>query len=294
MNLFIIVIQFIFAIPLFLIINYFESNKDNDTNNINHIIIPSVYIIILSALFASFNWHSLNNNIFMIVVFELIIRLFYVKTILNRDVLVNNKYYFTIYLLAILSAALVDFNIIAKVDSVVPSIESILPGLWLLIIIFIYFLLKDKLTLKFIQEKRSITSRMGEYIVVSYARLKNKYHKYVNTKNNDIKLITYSIMIYENYKNPLLMRKLDNLLVKYDTEATELGIMQIKTNKLITDEESIKLAVNKITKIIEKEQIKKITDKNIEKVLQKFKNNDIFIKDVSDIYRKILGFEEEL
>lgn len=292
MYLFVMIIQFIFAFFLFLILNYFD-NKEDKNNNINHIIIPSVYIIILSALNSLLDWNSLNENIFMVIIFELIIRLFYVKAILKRDILVNNKYYFTIYFFAILFGVVIDLNIIEKVDSVIPNVESILPGLWLLIIIFIYSLLKNKLTLEFIQDKRKFTDKLGEYVVVSYARLKNKYNEYVIGKNKDINRIIYSIMIYENYKNPLLMRKLDTLLVKYGTEPTELGIMQIKTNKVITDEESIKMAVNKINKIYEKEVKTKMSEQNLKIILKKYKNDDMFIEEVSDIYQKLKDFEGE-
>lgn len=286
------IIQFVFAFFLFLILNYFE-NKEDKNNNINHIIIPSIYIIVLSGVFSSLKWTSLNENIFMVIVFELIIRLIYVKSILKREVLVNNKYYFTIYLFAILFGVIIDFNIISKVDTVIPSAESILPGLWLLIIIFVYSLLKDKLTLKFIQDKKKFTDKLGEYVVVSYARLKSKYNKVVNNKNKEINRIIYSIMIYENYKNPLFMRKLDALLVKYGTEPTELGIMQVKTNKVITDEESIKIASTKINKIYEKEVKSKLTEQNLKIILKKYKNDDIFIEEVNDIYNKLKSFEEE-
>ena len=153
--------------------------------------------------------------------------------------------------------------------------------------------MKDKFTIDFIENKRKLTDKLGEYIVVSYARLKNKYNVYVNTKNKDIKNIVYSIMVYENYKNPYFFRKLDNLLVKYGKEATELGIMQIKTTKIITDEESIKLALNKISKSYEKEVSNKMTSQNLKNILKKYKNDDTFIEEVSDIYDKIKVFEGE-
>ena len=292
MYLFVLFIQFILAFILFLILNYFDE-KESKNNNVNHIIIPSVYIIVIAGIMSSLHLKFINTNLFMIVVFELIIRLLYVKSILKRDVLVNNKYYFTIYIFAILFAYIIDHNIISKVDTVIPSVKSILPGLWLLIIIFVYSLLKDKFTIDFIENKRKLTDKLGEYIVVSYARLKNKYNVYVNTKNKDIKNIVYSIMVYENYKNPYFFRKLDNLLVKYGKEATELGIMQIKTTKIITDEESIKLALNKISKSYEKEVSNKMASQNLKNILKKYKNDDTFIEEVSDIYDKIKVFEGE-
>lgn len=286
------VIQFIFAFFLFLILNYFE-NKETKNNNINHIIISNIYLIVISGFFSSLKWSSLNENIFMVIAYELIIRLIYVKIILKREVLVNGKYYFTIYLFSIFFGFMIDFNIISKVDSVIPNAESILPGLWLLIIMFVYSLLKDKLTLKFIQDQNKFTDKLGEYIVVSYARLKNKYDKYVNNKNKQINRIIYSIMIYENYKNPSFMRKLDNLLVKYGAESIELGIMQVKTNKVITDEESIKLANAKISKIYDKEVKNKLTDQNLKTILKKYKNDNSFIEQVNDIYIKLRDFEGE-
>ena len=289
---FVMVIQFIFAFFLFLILNYFE-NKETKNNNINHIIISNIYLIVISGFFSSLKWSSLNENIFMVIAYELIIRLIYVKIILKREVLVNGKYYFTIYLFSIFFGFMIDFNIISKVDSVIPNAESILPGLWLLIIMFVYSLLKDKLTLKFIQDQNKFTDKLGEYIVVSYARLKNKYDKYVNNKNKQINRIIYSIMIYENYKNPSFMRKLDNLLVKYGAESIELGIMQVKTNKVITDEESIKLANAKISKIYDKEVKNKLTDQNLKTILKKYKNDNSFIEQVNDIYIKLRDFEGE-
>ena len=94
MYLFVLFIQFILAFILFLILNYFDE-KESKNNNVNHIIIPSVYIIVIAGIMSSLHLKFINTNLFMIVVFELIIRLLYVKSILKRDVLVNNKYYFT-------------------------------------------------------------------------------------------------------------------------------------------------------------------------------------------------------
>ena len=51
MNALMIATYFMFAIILFYILNYFDNNNKN--RNIIHIILPAIYIIILSALIKS-------------------------------------------------------------------------------------------------------------------------------------------------------------------------------------------------------------------------------------------------
>lgn len=61
-----------------------------------------------------------------------------------------------------------------------------------------------------------------------------------------LKLIIYSIMIFEDFNRPKNARIIENFLAKHSAREITLGIMQVKTDKLITDEQSISLGINKI------------------------------------------------
>lgn len=136
MNIAVIILDLVLAIPLFFLINYFDSDKEKDTVEINitHILFPIVYIIILAALWSTWNWNSLIENIFLIPVFECIYRTIYVNRVLNRDSLINHKYYYFINGVTILLSYLVYENFISKVENVLPNPADFRGEIWFLII----------------------------------------------------------------------------------------------------------------------------------------------------------------
>ena len=96
MDIFVILFQVIFAIPLFFILNYFNKK---DISFIEKITIPTIYILVLSAIST-----EIKDNIFLIVIFEIIIRELYNNYISNKNVLVNKKEVLFKYLFSILIA----------------------------------------------------------------------------------------------------------------------------------------------------------------------------------------------
>ena len=86
------------------------------------ILIPSIYIIIVAALIP-----YVKENIFLIVIFEIFIRNFYITNVVNQDKEISN----TVFIIeAIISIALSLFTynfFIDQVETVVPDAESIKP-----------------------------------------------------------------------------------------------------------------------------------------------------------------------
>ncbi len=64
----------------------------------------------------------------------------------------------------------------------------------------------------------------------------------------------YSIMIYHNYHRSKFLRRLDYIRFRLNGQKQKLGIMQIESNKFITDSESILITYKKILKLYEKEK----------------------------------------
>ena len=61
-----------------------------------------------------------------------------------------------------------------------------------------------------------------------------------------IKDLVFSIMINEDFNRPYLFRKLEKILCKLSRKSYTQGIMQFSSSIPISDEESIKLAIQKI------------------------------------------------
>lgn len=53
-------------------------------------------------------------------------------------------------------------------------------------------------------------------------------------------------MIFEDFNRPKNARLIENFVAKHSPREITLGIMQVKTDKLITDEQSISLGIDKI------------------------------------------------
>ena len=124
-----ILLQVLLTIPLTIIINFFK-NKEN--RRLNQIIIPSVYIIIISAILP-----IVKENIFLIVIFEIFIRNFYVTNITNQQ---NNISNIMFIFESIISVALSLFTynyFIKQVNTVIPNPEEIKGFIWFLIILYI-------------------------------------------------------------------------------------------------------------------------------------------------------------
>lgn len=223
-----LITQLLLTIPLTLILNYISRKE---SNMLNKIVFPTVYIILIAALIP-----SVKESIFLIVIFEILLRNFYVSNFSHKS---NNISKFLIE--SILSVALSLFvynNFISQVKNVIPNPESIKPFLWFLIIIYIYNLCKPQLSKvnNLIPNKNEIDK---ENTIMQYAKYKNKYHKMIKTKNKLITNIIYSIMIYNGTNKPYAYRKVIELSGILTTKEVPYGIMQYNSKEKLTDAESI-------------------------------------------------------
>lgn len=283
-----IFIYLIYSLILFLIIEYL--NSKNKTNSINNIVVSLIYLIIISGITPTRTY-----SIFLVIILELLVRIFYTNYILEKNFLKQNRNSLKTYLITIVLSYILNITFINRVDSVFPTPEQLRIIIWLAIIIFVYMILKDNITINNIVEKEKTFNDKEEYIITEYAKLKNKYSEYIITKYQELIPIIYSIMVYENYYKPSIARKLDIIKCRIDNEERKLGIMQIKTKKIITDEESIELAIKKLEKIYDKisnnKKIKK--DNDFISIIKEYTKEDNNSEEVIDIYNKIIEFNKK-
>lgn len=117
---------------------------------------------------------------------------------------------------------------------------------------------------------------------MQYAKFKTKYYKEVKTKKKELIPLIYSIMIYENYQKPRLIRKLEKY--KLFNKQSKYGIMQVNSNKYIDDSSSIKLAIKKLEQLSnDKNDIKEI----VSSYYKSYKKEIIFI------YKEIINFDKK-
>ncbi len=281
MNLITLIIQMILTIPLTIILNFLK-NKEN--RRLNHILIPSIYIIIIAGLLP-----IVKENIYLIVIFEIFIRNFYITNITNQDSEVSNTVFIFESLISI-ALSLFTYNyFISSVETVIPSPEDIKPFVWFLMILYITSLYKLSTKDYVEKEKTKKTKRKKEQIIMQYAKFKNMYSSCVKSKNEIINNITYAIMIHNNFQTPKIYRNINTYIGAVTKKETEYGIMKIKSFNRITDEESIKITISEFEKSLKNTKLKELDQ--IDKLLKEY--NEIDYQDIINIYKDIVEFTKK-
>lgn len=286
MDLLQIILYLGFAIILFFILNYFQKFEDKTPSIM--IIIPVIYIILISGI--SFVDISC---IYLVILMEMFIRIYYTKIILNQEELMNTNYYIQNYGLAIILAFIVTRCFIIKVDSIFPTASEWRMGIWLLIILFLYKTLNGVVTFKLEKQEQLNFKMKEEMIIVRYAKLKNSYSHLIKSKNKDFNSLIYAIMIFKDYHRSNFLRSVDKIRFRFTGKTMKMGIMQVETNKEISDEESIKIVIKDLNKI-EKELStnKKIKKQDLyQELLREYGFNNI--DDVFNIYKTIKDFDNK-
>ena len=286
MDLLQIILYLGFAIILFFILNYFQKFEDKTPSIM--IIIPVIYIILISGI--SFVDTSC---IYLVILMEMFIRIYYTKIILNQEELMNTNYYIQNYGLAIILAFIVTRCFIIKVDSIFPTASEWRMGIWFLIILFLYKTLNGVVTFKLEKQEQLNFKMKEEMIIVRYAKLKNSYSHLIKSKNKDFNNLIYAIMIFKDYHRSNFLRSVDKIRFRFTGKNIKMGIMQVETNKEISDEESIKIVIKDLNKI-EKELStnKKIKKQDLyQELLREYGFNNI--DDVFNIYKTIKDFDNK-
>ncbi len=215
-----------------------------------------IYLFFLAGFCAMNSWQIFNDDIFLVLVFELVIRIIYVTYILEQDFFAEEGI-IKKACISIIIGYIVNHLIFNQVSEVFLSAEELKSIAWLFIAIFLFIFFKEKAKEENQNEKTESLKIDKKHIVVQYAKLKYLFGEEIQFKNQNLQLIFYAIMIYYNDKRPIFFRKIDNFLFRLNGKPRKLGIMQIQSKKMINDFESIEIAKKKLERIDEKKKEKK-------------------------------------
>ena len=276
-----IILQILLTIPLTIILNIFQKE---DNRRINQLLIPTIYIIIISALIP-----SIKENIFLIVVFEIFIRNFYITNIVNNNNEISNITYIIESVISI-ALSLFTYNyFISQVDTVIPNPEDIKAFIWFLIILYLVYLYSVKTRNKEKTEKTKLKTLKKEKIIMQYAIFKNRYYSIINNKSELINNLVYSQMIYEDYKTPKIYRNINAYIGAITKKETKYGIMQIPSYTRLSDEESIKIVLNNYENQLKNSKLKE--EEKLKILLSNYKEEEE--KEIINIYSDIKEFSNK-
>jgi hypothetical protein len=223
-------------------ITIFIQDEDNPAFNfLYRVLFPSVFIVLISTCFKIFEFERYIYNIFLVTLYSFSFRILY-NFLSGRTLLVDWRKVLLYSISSIFLSYFVNIKIINKTNFL-PNFETMTNEIWILIFIFIYQILNKTKLFKDTEEQRKF-----RFIIKRYFDYTQKYGDIINSivSSEKLKIIIYSIIIHESFNRYKIGRILiENNLFKIG-KAKTLGLMQVKTEHIITDEQSIKIGVNKI------------------------------------------------
>lgn len=253
----IILVHIFLSIVLFFIVNWLGARAisigyvqmsiviKEDTapafNFLFKVLAPPVYIVLCAVLFQTLALDRMNTNIFYIAVYYWVFRLLWVL-LTGRGRLVNWVEQF-IYWVASISLSIWIYSLIEQVEKILPDTRSLLDQFWILIIVFLYSVF-NKIQLG----REGTIKRKNNYIIGRYKFFQKKYDSIINNffHNSFCEALTYSIMIYEDFNRPKIVRWIEYFHFWITQKPHSLGVMQVLTSHCINNEQSIILAMKKI------------------------------------------------
>lgn len=217
-----------------------NEKKPYGLNILIRMLFPACYIVICSGIFYETKNMKLVENIFLVSIFYYLVRWIYLIFILQRKELQNWKSEFIISIIGSVISWGVYEIFITKTTQIFVSIEELRDGIWIAIITFVFVLLREYIYKNAYIDNDKENKRKEIYILKKYEYFKNKYGKLIATDNKEITNLIYAIMIFENFNRPAFIRIFENFKCLFGIQAT-LGIMQVKTNTIISNKQSIEL-----------------------------------------------------
>ncbi len=227
------------------------------------------------------------DNIFLIYVFLMIYDIIYNSYFIERDFFDKNEKNIEYYIVLIIVGFIVNQEFINNVTEVFLTGEDLRIVLWFLSLIFIYNFIQKKNILsnnKEIKDKYMST----QTVLVNYAKLKHRFYDSCDFSDKEISNIVFAIMIYENSKRSKILRNYDYFMFRLNGNKKKLGIMQVESDKFISDVESIEITYKKLEKLYNKKDSKSTrnTKNKVYEIIEKYTDNPEYIKYIFDIIKK--------
>lgn len=264
----------------------FEFSNENSENGLNILIkmfFPTIYLILVSGFLYNLNLIELNSNIYLINIFYYFINYVTLIVFLGRVELIDKKSEIKTSIFSIALSIFMYYIFINKTTNIFIDIDELKNGVWLAIITFFYSIFTKKIYYNSTIDSCSHNKNTIKYIDKKYQKFVQKYDNFINCHDTCIKNIIYSIMIFENYNRPWIIRKMEYIKLLLFKSST-LGIMQVYSTKIISDEESVIIAVNIIENYYNSLPKKLEKNKKIEKTIYKYNHSDNYVKEVKYIY----------
>ena len=149
-----------------------------------------------------------------------------------------------------------DKQLISEQKFFFPATAELGGALWLGIAAFLYA------TFNTVSKPGQATHRRkSAYLDSRFAWAESKFDAVIRTvaESSELQALCYSVLIYEDFNRTRLHRFLERALFKIGRART-LGVMQVRTDRPISDEESVELGCKKLVRAYREELVRLQSD----------------------------------
>lgn len=205
------------------------------------------YLIILSLLVGIFQKYFQVNIYYPYLMLSASVAFLYSEALgILRSQYVSEKILHVVKIIIALSCVMVigtaanyiDFSFLA------PSINGLFDNLWSSLLVASLVLVYSEITNPKSQrnDKRADEIMLLNKVVRSYNELRFKYEPLINNYCKEYRCsrpILYAVLIYEDMNRPIWFRKIENGIVRFTHLKLTVGLAQIRSDRPLTDGESI-------------------------------------------------------
>ena len=208
---------------------------------------PLVFMVLVSTVMFATGNDEFTRDLYLVPAYYFIFR-FGFNLLWGRASLMNWTRELTIACACIVSGYLLYVNLISVKQRLIPDVNNIANQLWLIIVVFVYSVL-NRVEISSVGADR----RRNAYRKAVLVKYESQFGGIVSgiTKDEHLRRLIFAIMIYEDFNRPKPVRALERLFFRLGKSRT-LGIMQVSTESLITDEESVRIGGARILEAYER------------------------------------------
>ncbi|WP_319777572.1 hypothetical protein [Maridesulfovibrio sp.] len=227
-----------------------KSDESPSFNLLYRVVTPSVFIIVVSFILYHINLEKYVQNIWIVTPLQAIFRATY-NTLLGRFRLINWNSQILISFSATLFSYFVYSQILIDKSFFIPTKSDLVSEFWIIVLIYTYHIFNNLELPNKNTKKRKI-----QYIKNKLNKFKSRYNTIIETQtqNDNLIILVYSIMLLEDFNRPKLVRFVERIVHPKFSQTT--GVMQVKHETVLSDEESLHQALEKIKKSYEKHKDK--------------------------------------
>lgn len=271
----------------FLIITYI--NGKYNISKVQRIIFSLILLMVTAGICFNFAIKYI-DNIFLSFVFLMIFDIIYVSYFLEKDFFDKSEKNILYYLVLIFLGFFINQEFFNDVTTVFLTGSDLRLILWSFVIIFMYNFCKEKeiINNKSIDKEKNMSI---DSILTNYAKLKYKYLDYCDLDDKTLSNVLYAIMIYRNSKRSKILRNYDYFMFKLNGKMSKLSIMQVNTNRYITDIEGINIVKEELKEFVVTNSVtkgKKKKDIDYIGIIDSYCEEEaVYVKNIFEIIKKL-------